>query len=192
MLNISLSNALNLLGLGYFCVNLCIDLQFMRIIITIFILSILLSLSFTSCVKRPSKSPTPELTFKDFIVWRINGVRDSAVAIIGYEDGDGDLFLNKTTDGPNIVGTFYYLNSATGKFTGISDPITGDTARVTQTVLQPKGASYKGKSVQGEIFLPLAPFRSGDSVKVFKYTFVMQDEAGHKTNTITTPELKAN
>lgn len=118
---------------------------------------------------------------------------DNATLTIGYEDGDGDIFRDKTLNGPNVIGTFYYLNSGTKTFMPIfPDPITLDTFRITQTVIQPKDGDYKGKSVQGTIFLPWAPFRSGDSVKVFKYTLFVQDESGHRSNVITTPVFTVN
>lgn len=107
--------------------------------------------------------------------------------IIGYEDGNGDIFRDASVNGPNVIGTFYYLNSGTKQFTAIKDPITKDTARITQTVVQPEDANYKGKSVKGQIYLPWKPFRSGDSVKIFKYTIYVVDEGGNKSNVITTP-----
>lgn len=139
-----------------------------------------------SCAPKQPSSPIPVIEYKDFKAYKVNG-SDTAVMIIGYADGDGDIFKDDNNKGPNFIGTFYYLNSATNKFTAIIDLITKDTARITQTILQPKDASYKGKSVQGEIFLPFNPFRSGDSVKTFKYTLFMVDGAGHKSNVITTP-----
>lgn len=144
---------------------------------------------FTACVKKPSTSPVPTLEYNNFVAWKVRSNIDTAVMILNYEDGDGDIFLANQTQGPNVVGTFYYKNSVTGKFTAIKDNITNDTARITQTIIQPKDASYKGKSIRGEIYLPMSPFRSGDSVKVFKYTFFVTDEAGNKSNLVTTPEI---
>jgi hypothetical protein len=151
------------------------------IIIFIFVLS--------ACVKKASESPIPTLEYYNFVAWKVRVKTDTAVMVLKYEDGNGDIFLANNTQGPNVIGTFYYKNSATGKFTAIKDQITNDTARITQTIIQPKDASYKGKSIRGEIYLPMSPFRSGDSVKVFKYTFFVIDEAGNKSNLVTTPEL---
>ncbi len=141
-----------------------------------------------ACVKKPTTSPIPVIKFEEFQAWRSHG-NDTAVMRISYEDGDGDIFRDVTSHGPNLIGTFYYLNSVTHQFTGIKDFITNDTARITQTVVQPVDASYKGKSVKGEIYLPWRPFRSGDSVKVFKYTLFIVDEAGNKSNIVTTPSF---
>jgi len=157
----------------------------------IFLFILFISLIAFACVKKPTTSPIPTIEYVDFQATKVNG-NDTAVMVIGYEDGDGDIFRDVTLHGPNIVGTFYYLNSATKQFTGIKDFITNDTARITQTVVQPKDASYKGKSVKGKIYLPWSPFRSGDSVKIFKYTLFVVDESGNKSNIITTPNFTIN
>lgn len=148
-----------------------------------------LALYLSACVKRPSTSPEPTLEYKDFFAFRVRGNSDSAIAVLKYEDGDGDLFMDNTTDGPNLIGTFYYLDRFTGTFKAVYNPVIKDTLRFTQTVLQPKDASYKGKSIQGEIYIPVRDFRTGDSVKTFKYTFFMKDMQGHFTNTVTTGSI---
>ncbi len=137
-------------------------------------------------MKKQSNDPNPVIEYIDFKAWKDNG-SDTAVMVLGYQDGDGNIFRENNLKGPNLIGTFYYLNSATQKFTAIKDIITNDTARITQTVLQPKDASYKGKAVKGQMYIPWNPFRSGDSVKVFKYTLFVVDDAGNKSNVITTP-----
>src|SRR3954463_10984252 len=96
--------------------------------ILIFILFVVLIA--VSCVKKPSTSPIPSIEYVDFKAWKSNG-NDTAVLVIGYEDGDGDIFRDITAHGPNLIGTFYYLNSVTHKFTGIKDFITNDTAHIT-------------------------------------------------------------
>lgn len=139
-------------------------------------------------MKPPSKDPVPLIEYKDFKAWKVAG-SDTAYMVIGYEDGDGDIFRDNNVNGPNLVGTFYYLNSATNQFTSVKDIITNDTMRITQTILQPVDGNYKGKAVKGEMFIPWNPFRTGDSVKVFKYTLYIVDEAGNKSNVITTPSF---
>jgi len=165
----------------------------MRVAAIIFIITLF---SF-SCVKKKVTNPVPAIEFKDFQAWKTSAGNDTAVLVISYEDGDGDIFRESNAKGPNLIGTFYYLNSATQQFTTIKDLITNDTARITQTVLQPStlnpnDANYKGKSVRGDMYLPWAPFRSGDSVKIFKYTVFVVDESGNKSNIITTPQFTIN
>ena len=145
-----------------------------------------------SCVKRPSTSPNPTISYNNFQAWKVRGTIDTAVAVLNYEDGDGDIFLDNTTQGPNIIGTFYYLNKQTGQFSGVKDNITNNTLRFTQTVLMPNDVNYNGKSIKGEMYIPIASFRTGDTVKTFKYTFFVQDKAGHKSNVITTPSITIN
>lgn len=157
----------------------------------VFVLIFLATLFITACVKKPTADPVPKIDFVDFQAWTSGG-NDTAQLAFSYEDGDGNLFRDESAHGPNFVATFYYLNSATQKFTAIMDPITNDTARITQTIVQPKDASYKGKSVKGNIYIPLDPFRSGDSVKIFKYVFFMEDESGNKSNIVTTPQISIN
>lgn len=159
----------------------------MRFLISIFLVSVFCF----SCVKKQSTDPKPLIEYKDFQAWKMNG-SDTAFMVIGYQDGDGDIFRDNNVNGPNLVGTFYYLNSATNKFTAVKDIITNDTMRITQTILQPRDGNYKGKSVRGEMFIPWNPFRTGDSVKVFKYTLFVVDESGNKSNVITTPTFSIN
>jgi hypothetical protein len=156
-----------------------------------YIIIICLSLAF-GCVKKRNATPEPVIEYKDFSAWKTVAGNDTAVMVIGYEDGDGDIFRESNLKGPNLIGTFYYLNSATNKFTAIKDEITNDTMRITQTIVQPKEGSYKGRSVRGEMYLPWAPFRSGDSVKVFKYTVFVVDDSGKKSNIVTTPTFSIN
>lgn len=152
----------------------------------------LLVLIGASCVKKKDAVPTPVIEYKEFYAWKTGTGNDTAVMVIGYEDGDGDIFRESNVKGPNIIGTFYYLNSATQKFTAIMDEITQDTMRITQTVLQPSEMNYKGRSVKGDMYIPWSPFRSGDSVKIFKYSFFIVDDSGNKSNVLTTPQYTIN
>ena len=145
-----------------------------------------------ACVKKPSTSPVPTIEYIDFQAKQVSG-HDTAGMVIGYEDGDGDIFRDLTVNGPNFIATFYYFNNGTKTFKPIfPDPITQDTFRIVQTVLQPKDGNYKGKAVKGEIYIPMSTFRSADSVKRFKYTIYMVDEGGHVSNRVTTPEFTVN
>ncbi|MCW3075447.1 MAG: hypothetical protein JWO32_56 [Bacteroidetes bacterium] len=159
----------------------------MRLLIAIFIASVFCF----SCAKKQTKDPVPVIEYKDFKAWKVNG-SDTAILTIGYEDGDGDIFRENNSKGPNFIGTFYYLNSATHVFTTVKDIITNDTARFTQTILQPAETSYKGKAVKGEMFIPWQEFRKGDSIKIFMYKIFMIDDAGNKSNVLTTPVYTIN
>ncbi len=148
---------------------------------------VLLATLLYSCVKPTSEDPVPVLEFKDFKAGRV-GTRDTAVLLLGYEDGDGDLFVDLNEQGPNLILTPYMYSATKKQFlAGFDRVITNDTFRIPITVKQPADGYYKGKAIKGEITIPLTEFRSGDSVKIFKYTFFMKDLKQHYSNTVATP-----
>jgi len=158
----------------------------MRFITIIF----LLCLFCFSCVKRPSKSPEPTLEYIDFTSSKTNGI-DNGQLILGYEDGDGDIFREKTTNIPNLIIKFYYYNSGTHQFVGFYDTNISDTFNIDKIIIQP-GDGFKGNSIEGEIYVPMTEFRPADSIKIFKYDIFALDEGGHKSNIVTTPQFTVN
>ena len=158
----------------------------MRFIIIIFLF---IGLGF-SCVKKPSKDIVPSLEFLDFSSSKTNGI-DNGQMILGYEDGDGDIFRELPGRLPNLIMKFYYYNNGTKKFTGFFDTNISDTFNIAKIITQP-GDGFKGKSIRGEIYIPMAEFRPADSIKIFKYVIYAIDEAGHNSNIITTPQFTVN
>ncbi|MBL7921293.1 MAG: hypothetical protein JNJ40_13325 [Bacteroidia bacterium] len=158
----------------------------MRFIATIFLFCVICF----GCVKRPSKSPEPTLDYLDFTSSKTNGV-DNGQLILGYEDGDGDIFREEKAVVPNIIIKFYYYNSGTHQFTGFFDTNVNDTFAIAKIITQP-GDGFKGKSIKGEIYIPMTEFRPADSIKIFKYSVFAIDEAGHKSNIVTTPQFTVN
>ena len=71
-------------------VNLNIDSDPMRYLIILFAVAI----SFFSCVKQKPKNPFPEIEFKEFMAPQ-NSRDTGAKILIGYSDGDGDLFVDQ-------------------------------------------------------------------------------------------------
>jgi hypothetical protein len=140
-----------------------------------------------SCVKRNGNSPIPEITFQEFRALKGAG-GDSAVFLLGYKDGDGDLFLDKNEQGPNLIITPYYFNSSKNEYLAEfnPDPLFNDTMRIYAYIKQPSNGYYKDKSIKGEILFPTTGFRSG-SQKIFKYRLYMKDLKGNKTQVLTTP-----
>lgn len=123
-----------------------------------------------SCVKPKTTDPVPVISFKQVqgdanevgganVVWSTNKTvskkqytskatqSDTALLVIGFEDGDGDLFRDSRSDNANLVYTVYAYDAATQQFTVNGNPNPA-------TVVQPADGYYKGKSVQGEIGLP--------------------------------------
>jgi hypothetical protein len=162
--------------------------RILTIITTSFILSF--------CAKRPSKNPVPVIEFIDVnplaqVTSVSMGTRDTAVIIIHYEDGDGDLFTDRSSDDNNFIFTPYTVDG-TGKFRGMVNPVTQDTVRLTYTIKQPDNGYYKGKSIQGEIYVPLREFRESEDIKVIKFVGFMQDMKKHRSNVISSPVYTLN
>lgn len=162
----------------------------MRFLLLIFLL---VALGY-SCIKKKTKDPVPYIEFIDFLKAgkSVYTGSDTALIYITYEDGDGDLFTDKRSEGPNFIFTPYFYNSLTDKFYVEFDPITKDTFRITNTILQPDNGYYKGKSIKGEIFVPLNQYRPSDAVKILKFTGFMIDMQQHKSNVVSSPAYTLN
>lgn len=147
-----------------------------------------------SCVKQQTKDPIPLIEFKDFLNPGKSPYtqRDTALIYITYQDGDGDLFTDTRNEGPNFIFTPYFYNTNTNQFYVEIDPITNDTFRITNTILQPDNGYYKGKSIKGEIFVPLNQFRKNDAVKILKFKGFMIDMKAHKSNVVSSPVYTLN
>ena len=176
----------------------------MRSAIVIFLIVIFLSVFIGfSCVKPKTTDPIPKLTFKQMqgdaveagsesaAVWPTNkpvskklytshiNNSDTALLVIGFTDGDGDLFRDSKNDGANLVYTTYAYDAATQEFKINGNPNPA-------TVVQPAEGYYKGKSIQGEIGIPLPDFRL-NNVKIIKLEVFMIDVQNHKTNVVSSP-----
>jgi hypothetical protein len=153
---------------------------------------LLVSLIAFSCVKQNTKNPKPVIEFIDFANAGkskfSNG--DTAVMVIGYQDGDGDLFVNSNDDDINIVFTPYAPNND-GKFTAIFNPAINDTFRITNKIKQPDNGYYKGKSIKGQIYMPLKEYRTADK-KILKFVGFMIDMKKNKSNVVTSPTYTLN
>ncbi len=161
----------------------------MRVLPAIIVLSIAYA-----CAKPKTKDPVPHIEFLDFIDPRksVFTGSDTATMHLSYEDGDGDLFVNNYSDGPNMVFTTYYYNEKTKSFEAEFSPAINDTIRNSTTIKQPDNGYYKGKSIRGEIFVPLTSFRSDNTKKVLKFAGFIQDMAGNKSNTFSSPSYTLN
>jgi hypothetical protein len=82
-------------------------MQMRRLLLILFVV-----LAAYACVKQNTRNPVPEIEFIDFTNAGkskfTNG--DTGVIVIGYKDGDGDLFVNNNDDDVNIVFTPYAKN----------------------------------------------------------------------------------
>jgi hypothetical protein len=162
----------------------------MRLIVIIF----LANLIGFSCVKPKTKNIVPSIEFKNLLHAQKSEYtgQDTAVLVLGYEDGDGDLFVDLVSQGPNLIFTPFFFNTAKGSFDIEKDPVTLDTFRITSSIKQPDDGYYKGKSIKGEIYIPLREFRLNDQAKIIKFTGFMIDTKGHKSNLVTSPVYTLN
>lgn len=152
--------------------------------------TILLLILITGCAKQETKDPVPHIEFIDFANPGLSSRGgDTATFILSYEDGDGDVFVDAGVNRVNLIFTPYYYDAASNSFRAgyNNDPDFKDTIRHAYTVRQPDNGYYKGKSIRGEIFVPLTSFRENNSQKILKFTGFMVDMQDHKSNTFTSP-----
>lgn len=138
-----------------------------------------------SCVKKKTYPTTPEIEYKEFIPYQ----GDTADLVIKFTDGDGDIGLSSINDSTrNLFVTYYYKDVLTGKYTAYYSSMLNDTLRTGYVVRSPT-ESYKGKPISGEYSIRLQQYRHSVQVKQLKYVVVMYDNAGHKSNVLTTDEI---
>ena len=152
-------------------------------------LAIIVCVVLVACAKQKTKDPIPKIEFIDFrdiSKSKFTGA-DTATMVLSYEDGDGDIFVDNFNQGPNLVFTTYIWDAEKKQFSAHFDPMINDTVRYTTTVKQPDNGYYKGKSIRGEIHIPLSSFRDSKKQNVVKFSGFMTDMAGHKSNTFSSP-----
>ena len=153
----------------------------------LFFFSVVLFVGY-SCVKKTTYPTTPSIEYKDFIPY----VGDSADLKVSFTDGDGDIGVQENDSTRNFWYTYYYLDSASNKYKAYSmvNLNTGliDTLRSGYIIKAPSD-SYKGKPISGEISVRLQKFRHKKQVKNVKYVFYLFDEAGNKSNVVTSPAI---
>jgi hypothetical protein len=147
-----------------------------------------------ACVKPKTKNPVPVIEYKGMYHMQKSEFtgQDTAVMLLGYEDGDGDLFVDNMSQGPTLLFIPFFYNSVTDKFEVEFDPITQDTFRITNTIKQPDKGYYKGKSIKGEIYIPLREYRPNDQRKVLKFTGFVIDTRGNRSNIVSSPVYTLN
>ena len=142
-----------------------------------------------ACAKQKTKDPIPKIEFIDFrdiSKSKFTGA-DTATMVLSYEDGDGDIFVDNFNQGPNLVFTTYIWDEEKKVFAGHYDQTINDTVRYTTTIKQPDNGYYKGKSIKGEIHIPLSSFRENKKQNIIKFTGFMTDMGGHKSNVFSSP-----
>jgi len=162
-------------------------MRFIVIILLVFVVGF-------SCVKPKTKNPIPAIEFQDVYYLKKSEFtnKDTAVLKISYEDGDGNLFVDNTSDGSNIIFTPYIFDALTNKFVGQIHPITRDTLRISNTIKQPDNGYYKGKSIKGDIYMPMSEYRLNDNIKMIMFTGFVIDMKNNKSNVVSSPVYTLN
>lgn len=140
-----------------------------------------------ACVKKTSSEVIPVIEFIDFANAKKTTNGDTAVMVLSYDDGDGDLFLVRSTQDPNLIFTTYHYDATSKTFKGTYDAVTLDTIRYSTKILRPGGLDYEGKHIRGNIYIPLTQFRASSQDKILKFTGFMVDNKGHKSNMFSSP-----
>ncbi len=163
---------------------------------------------FTSCLKEPSYSTTPEISFAsiDHKRYTINGgLVDSVHVTINFQDGDGDLGLSSTEGtsapytptyyGANFYATPFVKNTQSGRFDSLK------TYRPTlqlkknylyerfdhiSTTTDNRAAPLRGTLTRSYRFVPGSQFLPGDEVR---FTVSIYDRALHRSNEIETTSI---
>jgi len=154
-----------------------------------------------ACVKQENLPSTPYITYKNF-VW--NQV-DTAIMQITFQDGDGDVGHEQgDTAHPfgandpyyNDLVMVYYFKDVDGVFRRYHVPGTAATDSLITgyhiPYITPKG---KNKTLTGTIDVNMVvPFWRVDAYSpkhtIIRFDIYIYDRALHKSNVITTPEIK--
>jgi hypothetical protein len=141
---------------------------------------------FYACVKKKTFSQSPEIEYKSFTPY---GLTDTADLVLGFSDGDGDIGKDKEDKTNNLFYTFYYFDTVTKVFRADYNAVLNDTTRVPYTIRKPID-DYNGKPISGEIAIKINGYRGSKTRKRIKYVLYMFDNANHKSNVLTTPEIQ--
>lgn len=142
------------------------------------------SIALYSCVKKTTYNTVPEIEYKEFYPY----VGDSALIQIKFTDGDGDIGVSQGDSTRTIWVNYYYRDTVTNKYRGFYDNFNNDTLKTGYIVKAPND-SYKGKPISGELLVKLQQFRHSKKIKDLKYVIYLYDNAGNKSNVVTTPAI---
>ena len=155
-----------------------------------FILSLLLFLLFSSCLKREEYPIEPHIEYKNFVKYVNNaGIEDKGTLIFSFTDGDGDIGLTAgdTLSPYNKDGDYYYnlyifyKEMQHGFLTQIDLPMPFHTRL---PVITPSGHN---KAIKGEMEVKLDIYNPLSIYDTICFDFYIVDRALHVSNTVSTP-----
>lgn len=135
-----------------------------------------------SCIKKKTYSENPEIEFKSFNI----DTATTADMTITFADGNGDIGKDNSDSTRNLFMNYYYKDSITQKFVAFWNGT--DSLKSGYTVHKPND-EYNGHAISGEVTLHMAFYRHSKKIKTIRYVIYMFDNAGHKSNVVTTPDL---
>lgn len=150
------------------------------------LLLLILTVIYSACVKKKTYSKNPEIAFKAFYPYK----GDTADLVLTFNDGDGDIGKEQEDQTKNMFLTPYFFDPLIGKFRANYSNSNNDTVRVSYTIRKPKD-EYSGKPISGEVSVRINEYRADTTQKRLKYVVYIVDNASHKSNVLTTPELAA-
>lgn len=142
-------------------------------------------LTLISCVEDGEFENTPNLTFKGYEVFETNSVIDSAVYTFKFEDGDGDIGSEDSTEFNCFLIYEELHNDSVITFEDI------ENRTYSLPNLTPKA---KDKSIEGEISLKIkpAPIYNIQTDSLYRYSCYIIDRSGKISNTIFCPWQQKN
>ncbi len=135
-----------------------------------------------SCVKKKNYSESPEITYKAFTV----DTGTTANMTITFADGNGDIGKANNDTTRNLFMNYYYKDTISQQFVAFWNG--SDSLKSGYTVHKPND-EYNGKPISGEVTLHMPFYRHSKKIKIIRYVIYMFDNAGHKSNVVTTPDL---
>ena len=157
---------------------------------TYYLSTLLISLLFTSCLKRESYPVEPHIEYVNFVKYINNaGIEDKGTLIFSFTDGDGDIGLKTSDTLPpfNESGDYYYnlyifyKELQHGVLTPIELPLPFHTRL---PVITPSG---NNKAIKGEMEVKLDIFNPLSTFDTISFDFYLVDRALHVSNTVSTP-----
>jgi hypothetical protein len=160
-----------------------------------FLFAILISIF--SCTKKDTSNVIPTIEYVGFYP------KDDQIAelILGFRDGNGDLFQISDSKDPNVFITFEYKDTAGNFKPGLfpiviprpplPDTIIYQKKIFTYTVYQPSDLT-PNQYIQGKILITMVGWRPSNAYKKFRYVIYAVDRAGNKSNELYTPEISVN
>jgi hypothetical protein len=150
--------------------------------------------------KEPEKYPVePQIKFEyftrfDTITKSVNGqiylYYNRGALCFSYTDGDGDLGVKIDSTLPadfaNMFITYYEIQNNDTVRVALVAPDTGDTMTYNTIIPNLTPEYFSGNGIKGEISDTLFIFPTSPYDTIL-FQIYIQDRAGHKSNTITTP-----